>query len=107
MAVPACISISVWVRLNHACVADLNRDTLRRLGQRPCQIEMSWSFLAAANARTALKSAFERRHEALYTYSFPDQDPVLVNARAATVGQLPELVDETLPAREAPAAPRT
>jgi len=32
---------------------------------------------------------FQRRHEALYTYSAPDQDVVLVNARLALVGELP------------------
>ncbi len=32
---------------------------------------------------------FQRRHEALYTYSAPDQDAVLVNARLALVGELP------------------
>ena len=29
------------------------------------------------------------RHEALYTYSQPDQDVVLVNARASIIGRLP------------------
>ncbi len=33
---------------------------------------------------------FQRRHEALYTYSAPDQDIVLVNARVAVVGMLPQ-----------------
>ena len=36
-----------------------------------------------------LKHAFETRHEELYTYSLKDQQPVLVNARVATVGLLP------------------
>ena len=33
---------------------------------------------------------FQRRHEALYTYSAPDQDVVFVNARVAVVGVFPE-----------------
>ena len=37
----------------------------------------------------ALKDAFEVRHEELYTYSLPDQDPVLINARVTTAGTLP------------------
>jgi N-methylhydantoinase A len=32
---------------------------------------------------------FQRRHEALYTYSAPGQDIVLVNARVTAVGELP------------------
>ena len=36
-----------------------------------------------------LKSAFEKQHERLYTYSLKDQKPILVNARVATIGQLP------------------
>ena len=32
---------------------------------------------------------FRARHEALYTYSAPDQDVVLVNVRLAVVGELP------------------
>jgi N-methylhydantoinase A len=42
---------------------------------------------------------FHRRHEALYTYSMPDQETVLVNARAAVSGILEELPQEpNLPA---------
>ena len=43
-----------------------------------------------------IKAAFEARHEALYTYSLKDQDPVLVNARVATIGALPALPQEPL-----------
>jgi N-methylhydantoinase A len=45
--------------------------------------------LAAGDLATRLKDAFEERHRALYTYSLPDQAPVVVNARVATVGALP------------------
>jgi N-methylhydantoinase A len=37
---------------------------------------------------------FHRRHEELYTYSAPDQDVVLVNARLAVVGELAMLPAE-------------
>jgi N-methylhydantoinase A len=37
---------------------------------------------------------FHRRHEALYTYSAPDQEVVLVNVRLAVVGELPMLPAE-------------
>jgi N-methylhydantoinase A len=52
-----------------------------------------------------IKAAFERRHEALYTYSLKDQDPVLVNARVATVGALPALPEEPLIAAGAATPP--
>ncbi|HZS33429.1 MAG TPA: hydantoinase/oxoprolinase family protein, partial [Methylomirabilota bacterium] len=49
---------------------------------------------------------FHKRHEELYTYSNPDQDVVLVNARLAVIGELPALPEEPpLPARP-PARPR-
>jgi N-methylhydantoinase A len=37
---------------------------------------------------------FHRRHEQLYTYSMRDQEVLLVNARVAVVGKLPELPKE-------------
>ena len=45
-----------------------------------------------------IKAAFEARHEALYTYSLKDQDPVLINARVATIGAMPALPQEPLAA---------
>ena len=47
---------------------------------------------------------FQRRHEALYTYSAPDQDVVLVNARVAVVGALPVAPAE--PETPRPGTPR-
>jgi N-methylhydantoinase A len=37
---------------------------------------------------------FHRRHEELYTYSLPDQETVLVNARVTVAGLLSELPQE-------------
>ena len=51
-----------------------------------------------------LAAAFHRRHEELYTYALPDQEAVLVNARVAVIGALPDLPQEpSLPGR--PSAP--
>lgn len=41
-----------------------------------------------------LKAAFENRHDELYAYCLPDQHPVLVNARVATIGKLQQLPPE-------------
>jgi N-methylhydantoinase A len=50
---------------------------------------------------------FHRRHEELYTYSVPDQEVVLVNARVTVVGRLPALPQEpTLAARSPKGAAR-
>ena len=50
-----------------------------------------------------MAQAFHRRHEELYTYALRDQEVVLVNARAAVIGELPALPDEPqrLPAEPA------
>jgi N-methylhydantoinase A len=37
---------------------------------------------------------FHRRHEELYAYSAPGQEVVIVNARVAVIGKLPELSAE-------------
>ncbi len=37
---------------------------------------------------TAVKQAFEARHEALYTYSLPDEHPLLVSLRVVTEGRI-------------------
>jgi N-methylhydantoinase A len=49
---------------------------------------------------------FHRRHEELYTYSLPDQETVLVNARVAVAGILSALPLEPALPEASPAAPR-
>lgn len=49
---------------------------------------------------------FHARHEELFTYSLPDQEAVLVNARAAAIGKLPALPQEPAAAAGDAAAPR-
>jgi N-methylhydantoinase A len=62
--------------------------------------------LEAPEVMAEIVARFHKRHEELYTYSAPDQEVVLVNARLAVVGELPALPEEPrLPAR-APTAPR-
>ena len=54
-----------------------------------------------------IKRAFEARHEELYTYSLPDQDPVLINARVAAVGALPAPPNEPGPTADSRAQPKS
>src|SRR5262249_33872683 len=49
---------------------------------------------------------FHDRHEELYTYSLPDQESVLVNARVAVAGLLSALPQEPLLAEAPPGEPR-
>jgi N-methylhydantoinase A len=44
----------------------------------------------APDLLSELAAAFHRRHEELYTYALPDQEAVLVNARVAVIGRLPD-----------------
>ena len=56
----------------------------------------------AADLLDQLAAAFHCRHEELYTYAMPDQEAVLVNARVAVVGRLPDPPQEpALPDRPA------
>ncbi len=70
---------------------EVRRMAEMRYGEQIYEIDVSLDGidLAAPDAMARLKAAFERRHEALYTYSLAEQPPVLVNARVTTVGVLP------------------
>ncbi len=50
--------------------------------------------LAAGDLVAQVTERFHRRHEALYAYSAPGQEVVVVNARVAVVGRLPVLPDQ-------------
>ena len=62
--------------------------------------DVDWN---AADPLPQIVERFHRRHEALYTYSMPDQEAVLVNARVAVSGILEELPQEP----DLPAGPPT
>jgi N-methylhydantoinase A len=62
---------------------------------------------AAPDLLGQLADAFHRRHEELYTYSMPDQEAVLVNARVAVIGVLPDPPREPAVADRPAIAPPT
>lgn len=64
-----------------------------RYGEQVFEIDVSLDGvdLASEEAMDQLKAAFEKRHDDLYAYHLPEQAPVLINARLATIGVLPEI----------------
>ena len=67
---------------------------------------MRW-ILPRRSLAAEIEAAFHARHEALYTYSLPDQDVVLVNARASVVGRLPPAAGVAGSGAAAPAAAKS
>ena len=61
----------------------------------------------AADPLPQIVERFHRRHEELYTYSLPDQETVLVNARVAVAGLLSALPQEPDLPEAPPANPRS
>ncbi|MGH7113605.1 MAG: hydantoinase/oxoprolinase family protein, partial [Stellaceae bacterium] len=61
---------------------------------------------AAPDPLPQIIERFHRRHEALYTYSLPDQETVLVNARVAVAGILSALPREPALPEAPPTPPR-
>jgi N-methylhydantoinase A len=64
-----------------------------RYGEQIFEIQVSLDGvdLARADLLDEIVARFHRRHEALYAYSAPGQEVVVVNARVAVVGELPPL----------------
>lgn len=61
-----------------------------RYGEQIFEIDVDLRELdfGSDNLLANMKTAFEARHEQLYTYALPDREPVLVNARVAAIGEL-------------------
>ena len=83
------------------------RSAEMRYGEQVFEIDVPLDGIdfGAPDLLETMKTAFERRHEELYTYSLEDQDPVLINARVATIGVLPAPPNEPEAPRGDPSAP--
>jgi N-methylhydantoinase A len=84
------------LRASFAGPARAARSVDMRYGEQVFEItvpldDVDWS---VADPLPQIVDRFHRRHEALYTYSMPDQESVLVNARVAVSGILEELPRE-------------
>jgi N-methylhydantoinase A len=69
------------------------------------QVDLDGVDLQARDLLDQVAERFHRRHEALYAYSAPGQEVVVVNARVAVIGALPVLPAGTGTAGRAAAAP--
>ena len=80
-----------------------------RYGEQIFEIDVALDGLdfGADNLLDEVAKRFHARHEELFTYSLPDQEPVLVNARAAAIGVLPALPQEPAAPPSEPAPPST
>jgi N-methylhydantoinase A len=87
--------------VSHRFAADM------RYGEQIFEIDVPLDDLDwdAPDMLEQMAERFHGRHEALYTYALRDQEPVLVNARVAAVGQLPGLPQEPLAGAKEPAGP--
>jgi N-methylhydantoinase A len=97
------------LRASFAGPARARRVVDMRYGEQVFEItvpldEVDWS---AADPLPQIVQLFHRRHEALYTYSQPDQESVLVNARVAVSGILEELPQEPNLAPAPPSPPQS
>jgi N-methylhydantoinase A len=65
-----------------------------RYGEQIFEISVSLDNLDGDDLIDRLVAAFHRRHEELYTYSSPEQEVVLVNARLSVVGTMKSIPAE-------------
>ena len=88
----------------------MHRSAEMRYGEQIFEIDVPLDDvdMAAPDLIDHVVDRFRRRHEALYTYSAPDQDVVLVNARLAVVGALPVTpLEPAVSPRRSAAPPKT
>jgi N-methylhydantoinase A len=78
---------------SHSGPTSVRRSADLRYGEQTFEIEVEIDGLAldTDDLPWLIAQRFHERHEALYTYSLPDQDVVFVNARVAVSGKLPPL----------------
>ena len=93
---------------SHTGPVRVHRSADMRYGEQIFEVNVRLDDLDFGSSDLMLRiaSAFHARHEELYTYSLPDQEAVLVNARVAVVGELPDLPQEPNLTIRPPGEPR-
>jgi N-methylhydantoinase A len=97
------------LRASFEGTATTSRSVDMRYGEQVFEITVGLDGVDWSRADPLLQivERFHRRHEELYTYSLPDQETVLVNARVAVAGILSALPREATLPEASPVAPRT
>ena len=95
------------LRANYDGPVRVQRSAEMRYGEQIFEIgveldDVDWS---VPDPLPQIVDRFHRRHEELYTYALREQPAVLVNARAAVIGVLPDLPQEPARPLTAPAGP--
>ena len=98
-----------WLRASFDGPVRMARSVDMRYGEQVFEIAvpLDGSDWDAADPLPQIVERFHRRHEELYTYSLPDQETVLVNARVAVAGLLSALPQEPDLPEAPPAGPRS
>ncbi|HEX3536996.1 MAG TPA: hydantoinase/oxoprolinase family protein [Stellaceae bacterium] len=96
------------LRASFAGPARTSRSADMRYGEQVFEVtvpldDVDWT---AADLLPQIAERFHDRHEALYTYSLPEQEAVLVNARVTVSGVLEELPQEPALPAAAPGPPQ-
>ncbi|MFZ3234527.1 MAG: hydantoinase/oxoprolinase family protein [Stellaceae bacterium] len=96
------------LRASHRGPARTERSVDMRYGEQVFEIAVpldgvDWT---VADPLPQIVERFHRRHEELYTYSLPDQETVLVNARVTVAGILSALPQEPALPEASPRPPR-
>jgi N-methylhydantoinase A len=92
------------LRAGYDGVVKMQRSVEMRYGEQVFEIgvdldEVDWTI---DDPLPQIVERFHRRHEELFTYALRDQEAVLVNARAAVIGVLPQLPQEPIRPAAAP-----
>ncbi|MDP6707179.1 MAG: hydantoinase/oxoprolinase family protein [Alphaproteobacteria bacterium] len=87
---------------------DVVRSVDMRYGEQIFEINVPLKSvdLGAADLVEEVVEAFHKRHEALYTYSSPDQEVVLINVRLSVIGVMKSIPEEPPIAAAKAAAPK-
>ncbi len=87
---------------------ELRRSLDMRLGEQVYEIGVPLDGMALGEPQlmAKLRERFHQRHEALYGYSSPQREPVIINARLAIIGTLASLPRERVLEKKGVAGPK-
>ena len=97
LAVLGLMSLAIGAIVRHTAAARMSTTKMRRsadmrYGEQVFEISVPLDGVEwhGADLGGQVRAAFHARHQALFTYALPEEEVVLVNAKVAVVGRLPE-----------------